>query len=545
MDGNRAIAKILKAEGVEWVACFPEQKLIDAVAKEGIRPILCRQERAGVNMADGFSRIMNGRSIGVFTMQVGPGAENAFSGVAQAYADSVPMLALPGGIERNKYGVHPNFDAVPNYSCITKWAANINLVSRIPELMRYAFSQLSHGRLGPVLVEIPGDVGTEEYTSPQIDYQPVQRHVSAGSTEDVRDLVKALLSASNPVINAGQGVMYAEATDELVRFAELTNIPVTTTLAGKSAFPENHRLSLGVAANSLTQMAQHFLEKTDLILGLGSSLTMSTFNAQIPEGVLTAQVTNCADDLNKQYGPSYGAVGDAKIVLEQMIEEAKRQLGEQGRGDVNGVVDEIAKVREVWMEQWSPLLTSDEVPINPYRVFTELANSVNVADTIVTHDSGYPRDQLVPFWNTVKPRGYIGWGKSTQLGYGLGLAIGAKLAAPEKHVINFMGDAAFGMAGLDIETAVRSEIPILTIILNNSIMTHYSSHMPYATDQWKLNELSGDYAKVAEGLGAHSEKVTAPDQIASAIKRSLQANSEGQPAVIEVITKEEERVSKF
>ena len=132
MDGNRAIAKILKSEGVEWVACFPEQKLIDAVAKEGIRPILCRQERAGVNMADGFSRIMNGRSIGVFTMQVGPGAENAFSGVAQAYADSVPMLALPGGIERNKYGVHPNFDAVPNYSGITKWAANICLLYTSP-----------------------------------------------------------------------------------------------------------------------------------------------------------------------------------------------------------------------------------------------------------------------------------------------------------------------------------------------------------------------------------------------------------------------------
>lgn len=545
MDGNRAIAKILKAEGIEWVACFPDQPMIDAVAKEGIRPILCRQERAGVNMADGFSRVKNGRTIGVFTMQVGPGAENAFSGVAQAYADSVPILLLPGGLERGKYGVHPNFDAVPNYRGITKWAANINLVSRVPELMGHAFSQLTHGRPGPVLIEIPGDVGKDEYPGDDLDYRPVTRHLSAGSSEDVRDLVAAMLNASNPVINAGQGVMYAEATDELVEFAELTHIPVTTTLAGKSGFPEDHRLSLGTAAHSMTHMAHHFITNADFVLGLGSSFTMSTFNATIPQDVVTAQVTNCAEDLNKQYRPSYGAIGDAKLVLQQMIEEAKRQLGENGRGDVHGVVDEISKVRAAWMEVWDPLLTSDEVPINPYRVFTELAKSVNVADTILTHDSGYPRDQLVPFWQTVKPRGYIGWGKSTQLGYGLGLTIGAKLAAPEKHAINIMGDAAFGMAGLDIETAVRSEIPIMTIILNNSIMTHYSSNMPYATEHWKLNELSGDYSKVAEGLGAFSEKVTTPDQIAPAIKRGLEANSEGQPAVLEIITREEERVSKF
>ena len=167
-----------------------------------------------------------------------------------------------------------------------------------------------------------------------------------------------------------------------------------------------------------------------------------------------------------------------------------------------------------------------------------------MADTIVTHDSGYPRDQLVPFWRPVKPRGYIGWGKSTQLGYGLGLALGAKMAAPEKHVINFMGDAAFGMAGLDIETAVRAEIPILTIILNNGVMTHYHENMPAATEVWNLDKLSGDYSKVAESLGAYAERVTDPDQISPAVMRGLAANREGQPAVLEVMTRAEERVSR-
>ena len=121
MDGDRAIAKILKAEGVEWMAAFPAQTLIDAVAQEGIRPIICRQERTGVNMADGYSRVMNGKSIGVFSMQRGPGAENAFGGVAQAYADNVPILVLPGGHDRDKYDSHPGFDSVDHYGGITKW----------------------------------------------------------------------------------------------------------------------------------------------------------------------------------------------------------------------------------------------------------------------------------------------------------------------------------------------------------------------------------------------------------------------------------------
>ena len=498
MKGDQAIAKILKAEGVEWMACFPAQTLIDQAAREGIRPILSRQERAGVNMADGFSRTKNGNTVGVFAMQHGPGAENAFSGVAQAFADSVPILLLPGGPPRSRAGVRPTFESYIQYRGVTKWTGNINLAGRIPELMGMAFSQLKHGRPGPVLLEIPGDVAKEEVPDSAFEYEPVKPFRSSASTDDVRELVSALLKASCPIINAGQGVLYAEATDELVEFAELTSIPVMTTLNGKSAFPENHKLALGTGAHSATLMVDRFLKKTDFVLGLGSSLTMSSFNAPMPNDATIAQSTNCPEDINKDYRVGYGAIGDAKLVLRQMIEEVKRQEGEHGRGDVNGVVDDIRSLRSEWMAEWGPRLSSDEVPISPYRVFSELAKSVDVANTIVTHDSGYPRDQLVPFWESVKPRGYIGWGKSTQLGYGLGLALGAKLAAPEKQVVNVMGDAAFGMAGMDIETAARAEIPILTIILNNGVMTHYRDHMPYATERWGSNKLGG---RLRQGCG--------------------------------------------
>lgn len=544
MDGDTTIAKILKAEGVEWMACFPAQSLIDKAAKEGIRPILCRQERAGVNIADGFSRVMNGKKIGVFTMQRGPGAENAFGGVAQAFADSVPILLLPGGHERTRLGVPPGFDSVDHYGGVTKWSGYVNMVERVPELMGRAFSQLKHGRRGPVLLEIPSDVAEEEYPG-AFQYTQVKEFKSAADPNEVRDLTKAILNAECPVINVGQGVLYAEATAELMEFAELTNVPVLTTLAGKSAFPENHRLSLGTGAHTSTLMVDHFLKKTDFVLGMGTSFTISGFNAPMPSGVTLAQSTNCAEDLNKDYRINYGAIGDSKLVLQQMIEEVKRQVGEHGRGDEKSVADEIRKVKAEFMAEWSPRLHSDEVPISPYRIINDMAKTVDVANSIVTHDSGYPRDQMVPFWETVTPRGYLGWGKSTQLGYGLGLAIGAKLAAPDKQVINVMGDAAFGMAAMDIETAVRSKIPILTVILNNGVMTHYHEHMPYASEKWESNRLGGDYTKVAEGLGAYSERVTSPDQISAAIRRGLAANDKGQPAVLEMITKEEETVPKF
>ena len=545
MNGDQVIAKILRAEGVEWMSCYPFHSLIDTAAVEGIRPIIPRQERAGVNMADGFSRISNGKKIGVFCMQRGPGAENAFGGVAQGFADSVPMLLLPGGHDRARIGVHPGFDAVDHYRGITKWAGHINLVERIPELLARAFSQLKNGRPGPVLLEIPQDVASEEFPGDTFHYTPVREHRSGADPDDVRELVTALLKASSPIINVGQGVLYAEATDELVEFAELTSIPVMTTLAGKSAFPEDHPLALGTGASSGTLMVSEFLKRTDFVLGMGTSFTISAFNAPMPGGVTLAQSTNSTEDINKDYRIGLGAIGDSKIVLKQMTEEVKRQVGEQGRGDVDGVVDEIRRLRESFMAEWAPRLQSDEVPISPYRVFTELAREVDVANAIITHDSGYPREQLVPFWQTVKPRGYIGWGKSTQLGYGLGLSLGAKLAAPEKQVINVMGDAAFGMAGMDIETAARSEIGILTVILNNGVMTHYRDHMPHASERWGSNRFSGEYVKVADGLGAYAEKVETPDQIGSAIRNGLAANKKGQPAVLEIMTKEEETIPRF
>ena len=537
MQAIDAVAQILKAEGVENLYCFPANSLIDACAKVGIRPIMARTERTLINMADGFSRISNGDRLGVACVQSGPGSENAFGGVAQAFSDSVPILMLPGGVARRTHGIPTHFQAVPNYGGITKWVAQVNFPDRVPAMMRRAFSLLRTGHPAPVMLEIPTDVATEDIDN-GFDYKPPEKTKPAGNPSDIAASVKALLAAESPILHAGQGVLYADGTDELIEFAELVGVPVMTTMAGKSAFPENHPLALGASGHTGTGMVKHFLTKADLVFGLGCSLSTSVMSTPIPDGKVLIHNSIDELDINKDYAADYAIIGDAKIVLGQLIDEAKKQLGGGARSS-DAVVAEIKTVKEQWLAEWMPKLTSDETPINPYRVVWDLNQAVDRTQTIVTHDSGNPRDQTLPFYEAITPHGYIGWGKSTQLGYGLGLIMGAKMAAPEKLAVNIMGDAAFGMAGMDFETAARERIPILTIMFNNSALGGYEKHMPVATERFQTKFLSGDYAKVAEGLGGYSEKVENPADIIPAIQRAQKETEAGKPALLEIITREE------
>jgi len=546
MDGVTAIANILKMEGVEFVTCMPSNPLIEALAIAGIRPIVCRQERTGVHMADGFTRINNGKKTGIFLAQNGPGAENAFAGVAQAYADSVPILILPAGVNRDRQGVHPNFNPTRAYESVTKWSATINSADRVPEMMRMAFSKLRGGRPGPVLLEIPSDVYTEELDEVKFDYEvpPVVR--TSADPEAVSRAAQALLSADRPIIHAGQGVLYSEASDELVKVAEFLQAPVMTTMPGKSGFPENHPLSVGSGGTSTTGGVYKFLTRADLVLGIGCSMTRTGFATSIPPGKVIIHATNDHDDINKDIKTQHPLVGDAKLVLIQLLEEMKKQAGSQGRPVDQSLHDEIKETKQQWLDQWMPKLTSSEVPLSPYRVIWDLMHNVDLDNTIITHESGSSREYTVPFWEARTPRSFIGWGKSTQLGYSLGLAMGAKLAAPEKQVFNVMGDAAFGMVGLDVETAVRCQIPITTIILNNYTMAIYSdSRFPEAVRKYDIKGLSGDFSGVAQALGAFSERITEPGEIVPAINRAQEMNRAGRPALLEFITKEEGEYSKF
>ena len=209
------------------------------------------------------------------------------------------------------------------------------------------------------------------------------------------------------------------------------------------------------------------------------------------------------------------------------------------------MIQEIQSSKKQWLEQWKPRLTSNEIPLSPYRVIWDLLHTVDVAHTIITHDAGSPRDQLSPFWTPQEPLTYIGWGKTTQLGYGLGLAMGAKLARPEMLCINVWGDAAIGFTGMDFETAVRERIPILSILLNNFSMAIELPVMKVATEKYRSTDISGNYAEMARALGGYAERISEPGEIVPAIQRAIRQTQEGTPALLEFLTKKEGTVSTF
>jgi acetolactate synthase-1/2/3 large subunit len=545
MKGSTAIAKILKMEGVEFVTGFPGNPIMESIAEENIRFIKARTERVAVNIADAFSRVSNGRRIGVSAMQNNQGIENTFAGVAQAFDDSVPILVLPLAPERRRIGTLPGFSAVQNYRGITKWVDLINFADKVPELMRRAFTYLRMGRPGPVMLELPKDVAEEEFDDAMFQYKPVKEAKTAGDPADVRKVAEALIAAKNPVICAGQGVLYACAWNELRELAELLQIPVFTTLNGKSAFPENHPLSLGTYDFTRPKMLIHFLKKADLVFGIGTSYTMG-FNADsILSSKIIMQSTIDERDINKFYSMEQTILGDAKLVLRQLIDEVKEQIDSDGRNGNNAVTREIKAVKDEWLREWMPKLTSNEVPINPYRIIWDLMKVFDRRETIVTHDTGNPQSQMVPFYESIVPGGYIGWGKSTMMGNSLGFAMGAKLAKPDKTVVHFIGDGSFGMVGMDFETAARENIPIITILLNNSVLGGFQGRFPTASKRSNLHVISGDYAKIAEGLGGYSERVEQPQGIVPAIQRAKKKVDSGQPALIEIITREELNFSKY
>ena len=538
----QAIAKAMKAEGVDVLFAYPVNPLIEAAAAEDIRTVIVRQERVGLHMADAYSRMSSGEKIGVFCMQHGPGAENAFGGVAQAFSESVPILVIPAGYPRRLANYYPNFNSTLNMQHITKWAEPLTMGRFAAEVLRRAFFQLRNGRPGPVLMEVPVDVFGEDVPDDFV-YVPSFRARSAPDPASIAQVAAVLASAKHPVIYAGQGVHYAKAWAELKALAEEWTIPVTTSIEGKSAFPENHPLSLGSGGRANPRAVKAFLAQSDVILGIGCSFALTAFGVGMPAGKTIIHATLDAMDLNKDVVAQYGLIGDAQLTLSALRTAMAGKDKAPATARAN-IAQEISTLREQWLAGWLPKLTHNAAPINPYRVVWELNKLVDKAKTVITHDAGSPRDQTTPFWQATAPLSYIGWGKSTQLGYGIGLAMGAKLARPEHLCINVWGDAAIGFTGMDFETAVRERIPILSILFNNFSMAIEIPIMPVSQAKYGATDISGNYADMAKAFGGYGERITDPNDIVAALKRGIEATQRGQAVLLEFITSKEIDISK-
>jgi acetolactate synthase-1/2/3 large subunit len=542
MKLGAAIAEIMKREGIQILTGYPVNHLIEYAAEIDIRPIMVRQERIGLHMADGISRVTSGRQIGAFCMQHGPGSENAYGGVAQCYGESIPVLVLPMGYPRRLAHIDPNFNSSVQMRGITKSAEPIMSAAEVPNILRRAFSKLRNGRGGPVLVEIPTDMWNEEVPEPLV-YTPVIATRYGPDPADVARAADMLASAKRPVIYAGTGVHWAKAWPQLKALAELLAAPVTSSLGGKSSFPEDHPLALGSGGLAIPKPVRHFLDNADLIFGIGCSFTETNFGVKMPAGKKIIHATLDPDHLNKDVVCEVGLVGDAALTLDALLVELAGRVKE--KRDHAPVAKEIQQYRAEWLATWAPKTDSDDEPLNPYRVLRDLWRTVDVDNTIITHDAGSPRDQLSPFWVARTPLSYLGWGKTTQLGYGLGLAMGAKLAAPDKLCINVWGDAAIGFTGMDFETAVRERIPILSILLNNFSMAIELKVMPISTEKYHSTDISGDYAAMARAFGGYGERVTKIADIIPAIQRGIEQTKNGTPALLEFITSKETTVSRL
>ncbi len=541
MNAADVLAQILRREGVEQVFFFPGSPMTEALARAGIRLVLPRQERVAGDMADGVSRSTNGRQIGTWAVQSLAGAENAYAGLVHAWTDSTPTLFLPGHPGLARAGEAPAFEALDHFRDITCYSSRIVSPDLVGERARHAFSMLRSGRPRPAMLELPEDVMAEDATDP--GYEPARGSRPGPDLGAVREAADRLLRAGAPAIWAGQGVLYAEASAELVEVAELLGAPVMTTLQGKSGMPEDHPLSAGTGGYAQTPMVEHLLRESDVLLVVGSSLSRTDFTPEVPDGKVIIHATIDPLDLNKTHWTEVPVHSDAKLFLAALADELRGRVGVGHQEHAKETAATLADIRARWLADFEPSFSDDSAPINGYRMFRELWSLLDPANTIITHESGSSRDIQSVFYTATTPRGYLGWGQSTQLGYSIGGSMGAKLANPGKVVVNVMGDAAIGMTGLDLETAARERIPILTVIKHDEIFSGYYRFMPLAIERFGAARQTGDYAGMARSLGLHAERITTPAELRPGFERALRAVREGQPALVDVITAETHRLS--
>jgi acetolactate synthase-1/2/3 large subunit len=528
-------ARALKAEGIPWVSCYPTNHVNNALGEEGVPILMMGEERFAVAVADGFSRVTCGKQIGVCTVMAGlnaAGIQMAYGAVAQAWEDSSPLLVIAEGVGPGATR-HTHYDIGQAFKSVTKWVGEIDRAELVPDYVRRAFTHLRSGRPGPVLLLVPRDLG--EYDEAEHPYAPVKGWRSGPDPDDVKTAVKVLLAAKDPLLYIGEGVLYSGATDELVKFAELAQLPVLTTLKAKGAFPENHPLSVGVRGS----MAEHFLRKCDVLFSIGASLFPNRFSHAIPDAEKKTIVQCTIDtlDINRSYETRCAVIGDARMTLQALGEELGKRTG--GGRKNPALLEEIRAARQEFMAKFRPWLESNETPINPYRVLGDLMKVLDPKQSFVTADSGNTRDQTSTVYETHIPRGFLGWGNVSTLGFSLAGAVAAKLAYPSRQCVHVTGDAGVCYMMGNFEAVARYKIGITTLHINNGGYSGYgpgfwgAGHDPYT---WKVSDHeSACMSSMAKAVGFHAEDVTKPSEIVPALERAFDENAKGRPAFVEFI----------
>ena len=530
------IAQILKQEGVQWVSTFPVCQVNNSLGREGIPMVMMRDDRYAVALADAYSRINAGTSIGVATFQGGvnaAGLQVAYAGMAQAYEDGSPVLCITDGVPIGSTE-NSQFDVTSSLKSVSKWYGYLDQPSRLPEFMRRAFTMLRTGRPGPVVLAIPDARALYDETADP--YVPVKGWKSLPNPDDVAQAVDLLIESKDPLIYAGEGVIYAGGSAQLKALAELANAPVVTTLKAKGAFPEDHPLFVGVRGGQV----DHYLNKCDVLLAVGSSLSPGRFSHGIPNAV-AKKIIHCNVDeihVNKVYPTAVALIGDARFTLEALEKTLSEKTSGNGRAP-GSVMAEVKSARDEAMAQYREAMASTDRPINPYRVYAGLMEVLDPQRSFVTHESGNTRDQLSTVYDTLVPRGFLGWGNVSSLGFSLAATIAAKISFPENHCVAVTGEAGLGYMLGNLEVPLRQKLGITIAHVSNAGFAGYGpgfwgdGHDPFTHRVLGYDEV--DMSRVIGELGYHTERVTEPSEVGPALNRALAANDANQPSYIEFV----------
>ena len=400
--------------------------------------------------------------------------------------------------------------------------------------MRRAFTMLRNGPPGPVILAVPDSKALyDELVDP---YYPVKSWKYGPNPDDVSRAIDLLLSASAPMLYVGEGILYANATDSLLKFAEKYNLLVATTLKAKGAFPENHPLSIGVRGEHTAE----YINKSDLILAIGSSLSPGRFSHAIPDAS-KKKIIFCGLnglDINKIYPVAEAVIGDGRFTIEALLKELYSKDLDQTR-DGSKIYDEIEKKKAEDSSIYEQAMKSNDQPINPYQVYADFMSVLDPENSFVTHDSGNTRDQLSTVYETLIPRGFSGWGNVSTLGFSLPAAMAAKIAFPNRQSVAVTGEAGLGYMLGNLEVPVREKIGITVVHISNGGFSGYGSgfwgegHDPYTHNV--LGHQDVDMSKAISELGLYTDGVFDPNEIIPSLEKALGINNQGKPEYGEFI----------
>ena len=524
MRGGDAIIKALMDKGVDTIFGYPGGTVIpfyDMLYDSDLRHILVRHEQCAAHAAEGYARASG--KVGVCLATSGPGATNLVTGIANAYMDSSPLIAITGQVVSNLIGndAFQEVDIMGITMPITKHSYQPKDANDIPSIINTSFEIASTGRNGPVLIDVPKEVQEQELddyvlgTIPTPGYKPTVK----GNSKQIAKAAKMLIEAERPFILAGGGTILSGASEEVKKVAELINAPIATSLMGKGIVDEKDDISIGMLGMHGKQVANQSVNKTDCLLAIGCRFSDRT-TGKLEEFIPNAKVIHIDIDpaeIGKNVAVDLPIVGDAKIVLNQLIKELEASPSDKTAW-MKSIID--------FKKSTIPRVSYDDIPLKPQQVIKEIAHSIT-EDTIVTTDVGLHQMWAAHFLDISKPRKFISSGGLGTMGFGLPAAIGAKVACPDEAVLAIVGDGGFLMVSQELATIKEYDIPVVIAMLNNrKLGMVYQWQNKMYNERYSQTDMGNtpDFVKLAESYGINAVRVEEVDKTQEVLSKALKDN---------------------